>query len=145
MTLPVIELYPGAEDSPFASMMVQLLRQNVLDHAAKLADFALMSGRVSLVAEDIDAAVTLIFDRGKLRVHRGVYGLSDVVLRGTSDALVDLSRLPPDGRFGFLPDVRSDVAKSVLRAFREKRLRVLGAAAHPMLTLRLSRVLSVYA
>ena len=145
MTSPVIELHPGAEDSPFASMMVQLLRQNLLDHKSKLADFERMRGRVTLVAEDIDAAVTLRFEQGKLCVHPGVHGIPDLVLRGTTDALVDLSRMPPDARLTFLPDLRSDVAKAVLRAFREKRLRVLGAAAHPLLMLRLSHVLSIYA
>jgi len=144
MTYPVIELYPGAEADPFASMMVQLLRQNVLDHAHKLEDFTRMRGRVALVAEDIDAAVTLCFDRGRLRVHRGVHGIPDLVLRGHSDALVDLSRIPPDARARFLPDIRSDAARAVFRALREKRLQLFGALAHPALTLRLSHVLSVY-
>ncbi len=145
MTSPVIELYPGAEENPFASMMVQLLQQNLADHASKLADFAQMRGRVALVAEDIDAAVTLRFDRGKLTVHRGVHGIPDLVLRGTSDALVDLSRMPPDPRFGFLPDLRSQATRAVVRAVREKRLRLFGAVTHPGLALRLSRVLSIYA
>lgn len=144
MTYPVIELYPGADSDPFTSMMVQLLRQNVLDHAQKLADFVRMRGRVALVAEDIDAAVTLCFDHGKLRVHRGVHGIPDLVLRGHSDALVDLSRIPPDGRVRFLPDLRSDAARSVFRAFRDKRLQLFGALSHPALMLRLSHVLSVY-
>lgn len=144
MALPVIELYPGVSDSPFASMMVQLLRQNVLDHASKRADFERMRGRVALLAEDLDAAVTLCFDRGKLSVHRGVRGLPDVALRGTAEALVDLSRMPMDARLPGLPDLRSEVARAVFRAFRQRRLRLLGAAGHPALTLRLSRVLSIY-
>lgn len=145
MASPVIEMFPGAEEHPFTAMMVQLLQQNMLDHPSKLSDFAHMRGRVTLVAEDIDAAVTLRFDHGKLSVHRGVHGIPDVVLRGTSDALVDLSRIPPDPRFGFLPDVRSEATRAVVKAFREKRLRVFGAASHPNLTVRLSRVLSIYA
>ncbi len=145
MASPVIELFPGTEENPFASMMVQLLQQNLIDHAAKLADFEQMRGRVTLVAEDIDAAVTLRFDRGKLSVHRGVHGIPDLVLRGTSDALVDLSRIPPHPRFGFLPDPRSDAARAVAKAFREKRLRLFGALSHPALALRLPRLLSIYA
>lgn len=145
MASPVIELYPGASDNPFASMMVELLRQNLIDHEAKQSDFDAMRGRVTLIAEDIDAAVSLHFDHGKLRVHAGVHGIPDLVLRGTTDALVDLSRMPPDAKLSFLPDLRSDATRSVLRAFRERRLQAFGAAAHPLLTLRLSRVLSIYA
>lgn len=145
MAAPVIELYPGAGESAFASMIVELLRQNMVDHASKLADFDAMRGRVTLIAEDIDAAVSLHFDHGKLRVHPGVHGIPDLVLRGTTDALVDLSRMPPHAKLSFLPDLRSDATRSVVRAFRERRLRALGATAHPLLTLRLSRVLSVYA
>lgn len=145
MTYPVIELYPGADSDPFVSMMVQLLRQNLLDHAQKLAEFVQMRGRVALVAEDIDAAVTLCFDQGKLRVHKGVHGIPDLVVRGHSDALVDLSRIPPDARLRFLPDVRAEATRSVLRAFRDKRLQIFGGLSHPALMLRLSHVLSVYA
>jgi len=145
MAEPVIELYPGADENAFASMMVELVRQNLLDHASKRSDFAHMRGRVALVAEDIDSAVSLHFAHGKLRVHRGVHGIPELVLRGTTDALVDLSRMPPDPKLSFLPDFRADATRSVVRAFRERRLQLFGALSHPLLTLRLSRVLSIYA
>ncbi len=145
MTLPVIELYPGAEDSAFASMMLELLRQNMADHPAKLAHFAKMRGRVTLVAEDIDAAVTLRFDAGKLSVHRGVHGIPDLVIRGDSNVLVDLSRIPKSSRLKALPSVSSEPARAVGRALKEKRLRLFGALTHPRLALHLSEVLSIYA
>jgi hypothetical protein len=141
---PVIELYPGAEDSPFATMMVTLIRQNVADHPSKFSAFSRMRGRVALVAEDLDAAVTLRFEAGKLRVHAGMHGIPDLVIRGTSDALVDLSRMPPHPRFQRLPDLRSDPARALIRAFRAGRLRVDGWLSHAALAARLSQVMSVY-
>src|SRR5688572_29937151 len=115
MTAPVIELYPGAEDSPFASMMVALLRANLSEKPAKMADFSRMRGRVSLVAEDIDAAVTLRFVRGKLAVFPGIFGIPDLAIRGTSDALVDMSRIPPHAKWK-IPDLTSAPAKALLSA-----------------------------
>lgn len=141
---PVIELYPGAEDSPFATMMVTLIRQNLADHPSKFAAFSRMRGRVALLAEDLDAAVTLRFDAGKLRVHNGVYGIPDLVIRGSSDALVDLTRMPPHPRAKSLPDPRSAPARALARALRAGQLRVHGWISHAALALRFSQVMSVY-
>jgi hypothetical protein len=144
MNAPVIELYPGAEESPFASMMVTLIRQNLADHADKLAAFARMRGRVALVAQDLDAAVTLRFENGKLRVHNGIFGIPDLVIRGSSDALVDLTRMPPHPRARHFPDLRSDPARALAKAFRAGQIRVHGLIAHASLALRFSQVMSVY-
>jgi hypothetical protein len=141
---PVIELFPGAEEHPFSSMMVELLRTNLRDHPSKLADFAAMSGRIALVAEDADAAVTLEFDHGRLSVRPGVRGIPDLVVRGSSGSLIDLSRIPPHPRLKFLPDVRSDAARAIGDALRKKELRVYGLLQNPGLGLRMSKVLSIY-
>jgi hypothetical protein len=144
MNNPVIELYPGAEDSPFAQMMLTLLRQNIADDPKKLAAFSRMHGRVALIAEDLDAAVTLRFGAGKLCVYRGIHGIPDLAIRGDSDALVDLTRLPPHARLRRLPDLRSDPARALWRALRARTLRIHGLFSHAALAVRFSQVMSVY-
>lgn len=144
MNAPVFELYPGAADHAFASMMVELLRSNLRDHPGKLRDFAAMQGRVALVADDADTAVTLCFRRGKLTVYAGMHGVPDLVVRGPSEALIDLSRIPPLAAAPQLPDPRSEVTRSLARALYERRLTFSGIARHLGLGLRLSRVLSIY-
>jgi hypothetical protein len=144
MNAPVFELYPGASDHPFAAMMVELLCTNLRDHPSKLRDFASMSGRVALVADDADTACTLCFRRGKLTVHAGMHGVPDLLVRGPSEALIDLSRIPPLPRAPQLPDPRSAVTRSLARALYERRLTFHGFARHLGLGLRLSRVLSIY-
>jgi hypothetical protein len=144
MNAPVFELYPGASDHPFATMMVELLRTNLRDHPAKLRDFAAMSGRVALVADDADTACTLCFRRGKLTVHAGIHGVPDLLVRGPSDALIDLSRIPPLAGAPQLPDPRSAVTRSLARALYERRLTFNGFTRNLGLGLRLSRVLSIY-
>jgi hypothetical protein len=141
---PVLELYPGVSEHGFASMMAELLRTNLQDRPHKVRDFAAMKGRVALVAEDAETAVTLVFMGGKLRVHPEVYGVPDLVIRGSSEALIDLSRIPPLERLPALPDPRSDIVRSLGRALRERRLTVTGGLRRPGLLLRLGRVLSIY-
>jgi len=141
---PSIEFFPGAEELAFATIMVDLLRTNLADHPQKRRDFDAMRGRVALVAEDADLAITLRFQRGRLSVHRGLHGIPDLVVRGPSSALIDLSRLPPHPRVKFLPDLRSDVARALGAALRERSLRIHGLFGNVGLGLRFARVLSIY-
>jgi hypothetical protein len=141
---PVIELASSADDSAFAAMMAELIRQNLSDHPHKRADFAAMQGRVALVAEDAEQTITLHFRGGQLRVHNGLFGIPDLVIRGSSENLIDLSRLPPNPRFKFLPDVRSDVARALARALVSRQLRITGLGSHLLLAHRLSNVMSIH-
>lgn len=141
---PAIELFPGAEDLPFATIMVDLIRANLADHPQKRRDFAGMHGRIALVAEDAGLSITLRFQGGRLSVHRGLHGIPDIVVRGSSVSLIDLSRLPPHPRFKFLPDFGSDVARALAVALRERSLRIYGLLGHGGLGLRFARVLSIY-
>ncbi len=144
MASPVIELYPGAEDSPFASMMLALIRQNLADRPEKLSDFERMRGRVCLVAEDIDAAATLRFQAGKLSVHRDIFGIPDLAIRGESGALVDMSRVPPHARFKMLPDPQSAPAQALFEALKTGKLKVHGLLSHVGLAVRFAKLMSVY-
>jgi hypothetical protein len=139
-----IEVSPGSEQNAFAGMMAELIRSNLADHPEKERDFAAMHGRVALVAEDADIVVTLHFRGGALRVHSGLLGVPDLVVRGSSAALIDLSRIPKHPRFGFLPDPRADVVRTLARAVYDRQLRFHGLLAHLRLGVRLSRVLSIY-
>lgn len=143
MSAPDIELFPGGEQSAFAGMMAELIRANLIDHPEKMRDFRAMRGRVALIADDAESAATLCFDRGKLSVYPGLYGIPDVTIRGTSTELIDLSRLPLHPRLRFLPDFRSPVAHSLARALYDGRLRIRGILRHAGLGLRLSRVFSI--
>jgi hypothetical protein len=141
---PAIEFFPGASDLPFATIMVDLIRANLADHPQKRRDFDAMQGRVALVAEDAGLSITLRFQGGRLSVHRGLHGIPDLVVRGPSSALIDLSRLPPHPRFKFLPDLGSDVARALGTALRQRSLRIYGLLGHGGLGLRFARVLSIY-
>lgn len=144
MSVAAIEIYPGAEQSAFAAMMAELIRTNLEDHPEKVRDFQRMRGRVALIAEDADTSITLHFQGGKLSVHPGLFGVPELVVRGPSEALIDLSRVPPHPRARFLPDLQSSAARSLGRALFERKLRIGGLASNVLLAFKLSRVLSIY-
>jgi hypothetical protein len=137
----VVVLAPGAADNGLATMLASLVRQNLEDKPHKQADFARLDGRVAIVAEDADVALTLEFRRGKLVVHDGIVGIPDVTVRAPSDDVMNLSLIEL-GRAG-LPDVRGESFRKMWRAMREGRVRVYGALAHAPMMLRLARVMSV--
>lgn len=139
---PLIELYPGAEDNGLASMLAQMLRQNLDDHADKKAAFGKLVGRVAIVATDLDMAVTLDFRGGALSIHDGIAGIPDVTVRAGYEQIMQMSLVELRGPLG-LPDPKGEVAREVFSASVDGRIVVHGALAHLPLMARLTRVMSV--
>jgi hypothetical protein len=139
----------GACDNGFASMLADLLRQNLEAKPKKRADFAAMAGAIAIVADDADVALTLRFERGgRVVIHDGIVGVPDVTVRGPSEVIMALSNLPSRTPLGLpIPrkgdDEGARAVRAVLGAVRGGTLHVYGAAFHPRLFARLSRVLSI--
>jgi hypothetical protein len=128
-----ISLAPGAEENGLASMLADLVRQNLEAKPKKESDFKALAGSFSIVADDAEVALTLRFDHGKLTIH---------------DGIVALSNMPLLTRFGLpLPDPRDKegvaVAKGVMEAMREGKFHVYGMFFHLPMMMRLTRVMSV--
>ncbi|HLK41680.1 MAG TPA: hypothetical protein VKU41_33260 [Polyangiaceae bacterium] len=144
-----VRLAPGAEENGLATMLADLVRQNIEAKPHKNKDFAELRGTVSIVAQDVDIALTLRFERGgHLKIHDGIVGIPDVTIRGPSDAILALSNMPLATRLG-LPIPRpgdfeaAQAVKTVFRALRGGALHVYGAAFHLPIVSRLTRVMSV--
>lgn len=143
-----IELAPGAEDNGLATMLADLVRQNLEAKPHKTADFDALHGTVSIVAEDAEVALTLRFGGGRLTIHDGIVGIPDVTIRGTSDTILALSNMPLTTPLHLpLPDPRDKEAvktvKSVLDAMKAKQFHVYGAVFHLPLLMRLTRLMSI--
>ena len=80
-----IALAPGAEENGLASMLAELVRQNLDAKPHKLKDFYALRGSYAIVADDADVALTLRFAFGHLTVHDGIVSVPDVTIRATSD------------------------------------------------------------
>ena len=142
MVEPSIQLAPGAEDNGFAAMLAQLIRQNIDDRPEKKKVLRRMLGRVALVVTDLQLAVTLLFERGRLTVYDGIVGIPDVTVRAPSEWHTRMSLVELEPRLG-LPDPRGEVARAVFEASRRGEIAVYGALSSPTLVLRLTQVMSV--
>jgi hypothetical protein len=143
-----ITLAPGAENNGLASMLADLLRQNLADKPHKIADFDALRGTVAIVADDADVCLTLQFERGKLTIHDGIVGVPDVAIRATSDLILAMSNMPLSKPFGLpIPDPRDKdavaVSRSVMDAMKSGDLKMYGALFHPGLVVKLTRVMSI--
>ena len=106
---PAILLAPGTEDNGLATMLADLVRQNLEAKPHKKGDFQALSGSVSIVADDAEVALTLRFDRGRLTIFDGIVGIPDVTIRGGSDTILALSNLPLTTPLGLpVPDPRDE-------------------------------------
>jgi hypothetical protein len=146
---PDVTLAPGADDNGLANMLAGLVSQNLQANPHKLADFAALDGRVAVVANDADVALTLHFYRGgRLVIHDGIVGIPDLTILGPSEAIIALSNLPATTPLGLpIPMPRDREAVGAVRVvastLRDGRLRVHGALLHLPFFLRLGHVLSV--
>lgn len=145
---PSIELAPGAEENGLASMLADLVRQNLEVKPHKRRDFKALHGSVAIVAEDAEVALTLRFDHDRLTIHDGIVGIPDVTMRGDSETIMALSNTPLVTRFGLpFPDPRDKegvaVSRSVMDAMKAGRFHIYGLIFHVPMLLRLTRVMSV--
>jgi hypothetical protein len=142
----MIELAPGADVNHFASMLADLLKQNLDSKPHKRVDFDALDGTVALVVDDSDLAITLAFKRGRLTVYDGIKGVPDVAVRGTAEAIMGMSNIPLTRPLALpLPLDRAalDVMREMVRAMRSGQLKVHGMFGHLGLLSRLTRVMSV--
>lgn len=146
-----IELSPGAEDNAFATMLADLVRQNLESKPHKRKDFDALDGTVALIADDADVALTLEFrsrrrSGGRLVLHDGIKGVPDVAVRGSADAIMAMSNVPLTRPFALpLPTDRSslEVLRGMVRASASGELKVYGMLGNVRLLSRLTRVMSV--
>ncbi len=138
----VIELAPGASENGLAIMLADLLKQNLEDHPHKVRDFEKLNGSVAIVAEDALVALTLEFQRGKLVLHDGIYGIPLITVRASSDDVMNMSLMELTKRFA-LPDPRGRINRQVFESMKAGRIHSYGALLHIPFMLRLTRVMSV--
>lgn len=137
-----IEFEANAQDNGLAQMVAGLILQNLQEHPSKREDFARLRGRIAIVAEDAEVAMTLDFTGNMLTVHNGIAGIPDVTVRAGSDDIVQMSLLELIPRLG-LPNLLAQNARAIVQKTQNGQVRVYGALLHMPMLLRLTRLLSV--
>lgn len=89
---------------------------------------------------DIEAAVTLVFAGGKLRIEEGIAGSPEIVIRTTSDCVMDLNALKI---VVGLPWYLDEAGRRVLGHLFAGRLKISGMFVHLALLTRLTKIMSV--
>ncbi len=145
---PLIELAPGAENNGFATMLSDLVRQNLEAKPHKVADFHRIRGSIAIVAEDAEVALTLVFRHGQLVVHDGIHGIPDVTVRGSSDIIMAMSNIPLTRRLGLPIPARGDrqgrdTLREISAAMRGGAFHAYGMPFHVPMMVHLTRVMSV--
>lgn len=151
-----IALAPGAENNGLATMLAELLRQNLETKPHKRKDFDALDGSVALIADDADVALTLSFtsglrgagrgEGGRLVLHDGIKGVPDVAVRGSADSIMAMSNVPLTRSLGLpLPTDRTglEVVRGMVRASWTGELKIYGMLGNIGLLSRLTRVMSV--
>jgi hypothetical protein len=147
-----IELAPGAEGNAFATMLAELIRQNLESKPHKRKDFDALDGTVALIADDADVALTLEFrcslrgEGGRLTLHDGIKGIPDVAVRGSADSIMAMSNVPLTRPFGLpFPTDRQalEVLREMVRASWSGEVKIYGMLGNMGLLSRLTRVMSV--
>jgi hypothetical protein len=137
-----VEIDASAEQNGLAQMVAGLILQNLQEHAAKREDFARLRGRIAIVAEDADVAMTLAFEGNMVTVSDGIVGIPEVTVRARSEDIIQLSLLELIPRFG-LPNPLGPATREIFLRSQAGHVRVYGALLHIPMLLRLSRLLSV--
>jgi len=146
---PDVTLDARAEDNGLANMLATLVRQNLEANPHKRTEFEGLSGRIAIVAEDVDVALTLAFERGgKLTVYDGISGIPDVTIRGPSEAIMALSNIPSTTPLGLpIPEPKDRegalAAQTVFGALLGGKLHIHGLPARLPLFLKLGHIMSV--
>jgi hypothetical protein len=129
-----------ADDVPFAVILMELLTTNLTQHSEKRAAFRRMRGVVTIELADIETAVTLRFEQGRLLIQSEAAACPDLHIRTASDRVTDLNSLRI---VAGLPWYFDEAGRRVISHLLAGRLKIAGMFRHPLLLTRLTKIMSV--
>ena len=129
-----------AEEVPFSYVIADLLSGNLQQQPKKMTTFNHMFGEVALNLPDIEAAVTLIFAGGRVRIEPGISGKPDLIIHSSSENVISLNAIHI--KFG-LPYYFDEAGRNVLKQLWSGELKIQGLFTHPRLLTRFTKIMSV--
>ena len=130
----------NAQEIPFSFIVQDLLSGNINRSPAKLAVFNKTQGVAAINLSDIEAAITLIFQRGSLTIEPGIVHNPAIIIKTSYELVTDLNML--NIRWG-LPYYFDEAGRRVLGHILSGRLKIKGLFSHLVLLTRLTIIMSV--
>jgi len=129
-----------AEEVPFSYVIADLLTGNIQQKPDKMKTFQNMYGVVGLNLPDIEAAITMIFAGGRVRIEKGIVGKPDLIINSSSEKIISLNAI--NIKFG-LPYYFDEAGMNVIKQLLSGELKIEGMFTHPVLLTRLTKIMSV--
>lgn len=130
----------NAQEIPFSFIVQDLLSGNINRSPAKLAVFNKTQGVTAINLPDIEAAITLIFQRGSLTIEPGIVHNPAIIIKTSYELVTDLNML--NIRWG-LPYYFDAAGRRVLGHLLSGRLKIKGMFTHPVLLNSFTILMSV--
>jgi hypothetical protein len=130
----------SAADIPFSFIVQELLTGNIEKSEAKYTTYKKMRGIAAIDLPDIEAAISLHFNLGSLTIEPGVSAAAAIIIRTSSDNVMDLNAL--NIRWG-LPYYFDEAGRKVLGLIFSGKIKIKGLLSHPVLLTRLTLIMSV--
>ena len=130
----------NAQEIPFSFIVQDLLSGNINRSPAKLAVFNKTQGVAAINLSDIEAAITLIFQRGSLTIEPGIAHNPAIIIKTSYELVTDLNML--NIRWG-LPYYFDVAGRRVLGHLLSGRLKIKGMFTNPVLLNNFTILMSV--
>jgi hypothetical protein len=121
-------------------MLSDLIRQNLEQHPAKMADFLKLEGAIAIEVYDAGVAITLEFNRGNLVIHGGIRDTPLISITTTAETLLSLAMLRI---VRGVPNLFSPEGFGLAKALFKKELAIGGLLRGPIQLIRFTRLMSV--
>ena len=121
-------------------MLAELIRSNLERDPARAALLHGVTGTINVHARDAEVTCGLEFAGGKLHVFAEPFRRAGIEIHADSGALMGMSSVPL--RFG-LPDPMKSDGRAVFKQMLRGELKVKGMIAHPVMMMRLQKLLAV--
>ena len=135
-----LNIINNAGDVPFSYILQELIAGTIEKSDSRQAIYRKMKGAIAIELPDIEAAVTLVFQQGRMTIEAGITKNAALIIQTSSDLVTDLNMLTI--HWG-LPYYFDEAGRRVAGHIFSGRLKIKGLFAHPVLLTRLTILMSV--
>jgi hypothetical protein len=135
-----VTIAEGAEGVGLATMLADLISQNLAQKSRKWVDFNRLDAAISIRVTDADVAVMLLFSRGSLAIHVNTPSPSGIRIAAPAEMILALCTVRV---VRGIPRLFDRTGLRILKSLLAGKLRIGGLARHPIQLVYFTRLMSV--